>query len=197
MLTPELDDFIVRMPKVELHLHLEGSVAPQTLLELAQRNEVEIPARDVEGVKQLFRFRDFREFLIVYMALVQAIVDGGDFERLAYELGCELAQQNVVYAEVMLSPVQHIRRNVNMLEAIAGTAAGFARAEREFGRRWYGWRWIMGVSMGRTRHGRCWKQLLRACRMVWLAGLSGVMRLATHLSHLRKYLRRRGRRVCG
>lgn len=133
MLTPELDAFIVRMPKVELHLHLEGSVAPQTLLELAERNRIEIPARDVEGVKQLFRFRDFHEFLIVYMVLVRAIIKGEDFARLAYELGSDLAQQNVLYAEVMLSPMQHMRRNVDMLEAIEGTVAGFARAERENG----------------------------------------------------------------
>lgn len=133
MLTPELDMFIVRMPKVELHLHLEGSVTPRTLLELAQRNGVEIPARDVVGVEQLFRYRSFGEFLAVYMALVRAFVYGEDFERLAYELGLMLAEQNVCYAEVMLSPMQHLLRGMDMYEAIAGTAAGFARVERETG----------------------------------------------------------------
>ncbi len=133
MLTPALDAFIVRMPKVELHLHLEGAIFPQTLLELAQRNAVEIPARDVAGVEQLFRYRNFGEFLTVYMALIRAIVKGEDFERLAYELGHELARQHVLYAEVMLSPMQHLRRGMDMHEAIAGTAAGFARASRETG----------------------------------------------------------------
>ncbi len=133
MLTPEIDAFIVRMPKVELHLHLEGSIQPRTLLELALRNNVEIPARDVDGIEQLFCFRDFGEFLAVYMALVRAVVYGEDFERLAYELGRSLAEQHVLYAEVMLSPMQHLRRGVDMQEAIAGTAAGFARVEREWG----------------------------------------------------------------
>lgn len=133
VLTPALDEFIVRMPKVELHLHLEGAIAPRTLLDLAERNGVEIPARDVAGVEQLFRYRNFGEFLTVYMALVRAIVSGEDFERLAYELGMELAGQQVRYAEVMLSPMQHLLRGMDMHEAIAGTAAGFERARRETG----------------------------------------------------------------
>lgn len=133
MLTPEVDAFIARMPKVELHLHLEGAIAPRTLLELARNNNVEIPARDVSGVEQLFRYRNFGEFLTVYMSLVRAIVSGEDFERLAYELGMTLARQHVLYAEVMLSPMQHLLRGMDMLEAVAGTAAGFARVERETG----------------------------------------------------------------
>ena len=133
MLTPALDAFIERMPKVELHLHLEGSIGSQTLLDLAERNKIEIPAQNVAGVEQLLRYRDFGEFLTVYMALVRAVVTGEDFERLAYELGQHLATQRVRYAEVMVSPMQHILRDVDMLEAIAGTAAGFARARRETG----------------------------------------------------------------
>lgn len=132
MLTPEIDTFIRRMPKVELHLHLEGTIMPGTLLELAQRNGVELPARDIVGVEQLFRYRNFAEFLTVYMALVRAIRSGEDFERLAYEAGTMLARQQVRYAEVMLSPMQHLNR-VDLHEAIAGTAAGFQRVERETG----------------------------------------------------------------
>jgi len=132
VLTPEIDTFIRRMPKVELHLHLEGTIMPGTLLELAQRNGVELPARDIVGVEQLFRYRNFGEFLTVYMALVRAIRSGEDFERLAHEAGTMLARQQVRYAEVMLSPMQHLNR-VDLREAIAGTAAGFQRVERETG----------------------------------------------------------------
>lgn len=133
MLTMELDEFIVRMPKVELHLHLEGAIAPRTLLELACQNGVELPARDIAGVEQLFRYRNFGEFLTVFMAMARAIVRGEDFARLAYELGLDLAAQQVRYAEVMISPMQHINRGMNLYEAIAGTAEGFARVERETG----------------------------------------------------------------
>lgn len=133
MLTPQLDEFIVRMPKVELHLHLEGAIAPRTLLELAGQNGVELPARDIAGVEQLFRYRNFGEFLTVFMAMARAIVRGEDFARLAYELGLDLAAQQVRYAEVMISPMQHMRRGMDLYEAIAGTAEGFARVERETG----------------------------------------------------------------
>lgn len=133
MLPAEVEAFIRRMPKIELHLHLEGAVAPRTLLELAEQNGVELPARDVAGVEQLLRYRNFSEFLTVFMAMARAIVHGEDFARVAYELGLELAAQQVRYAEVMLSPMQHINRGMNLRETIEGTAAGFARAERETG----------------------------------------------------------------
>lgn len=61
-----LDEFIVRMPKVELHLHLEGAIQPATLLTLAERNGVDLPARDEAGVAQLFRYHNFHEFLTVF-----------------------------------------------------------------------------------------------------------------------------------
>jgi adenosine deaminase len=130
-----LDTFITRMPKVELHLHLEGSITPRTLLELAQRNSVEIPARDEAGVAQLFDYRSFHEFLTVFMALAQALVHRGDFAQVAYELGGHLARQNVRYAEVMLSPVQYARRGIDLDEVVQGAAAGFMRAREEYGLR--------------------------------------------------------------
>jgi adenosine deaminase len=133
VLTAELDEFIAMMPKVELHLHLEGTITPRTLIELAARNGVRLPAQDEEGVAALFRYRNFGEFLSVFMGLARAIVRGEDFERLAYELGMDLAAQRVRYAEVMISPMQHLNRGVDLYEAIDGAMAGFKRAERDGG----------------------------------------------------------------
>lgn len=132
VLTPQLEEFIRRMPKVELHVHLEGAITPHTLLDLAIRNAVELPANDVEGVAQLFNYRDFGEFLSLFMVLVRAIAHSDDFARLAYELGIDLAAQQVRYAEVMISPMQHLNR-LDLYEAIGGIAEGFTRAERETG----------------------------------------------------------------
>jgi adenosine deaminase len=133
VLTPELDAFITRMPKVELHIHLEGTAVPQTLLELAQQNHVEISAKTVADVEQLFRYHTFSDFLNVFMDLARAFKRGEDFERLAYEMALRSAAQNVVYSEVMISPMQHVPRQVNLLEAVQGMAAGFDRAKQETG----------------------------------------------------------------
>lgn len=133
MLSPEVDEFIVRMPKVELHVHLEGSLSPRTVLQLAQRNAIELPIRDMAGVEQLFRYTNFSEFLSVFMTLTQVIVCKEDFELLAYEMGLMLHQQHVLHAEVMISPMQHLLRGIRLIDVIRATAAGFARAERETG----------------------------------------------------------------
>ena len=102
-LAPALESFIDAMPKVELHLHLEGSIRPGTLLRIAERNGVDLPARDERGVAQLFNYQSFHEFLTVFMILARSLMRGEDFELLAYELGHHLADQNVRYAEVMIS----------------------------------------------------------------------------------------------
>ncbi len=135
MLSPQLEQFIRRMPKVELHLHLEGAVTPRTLLALARRNGLDLGARNEAEVAALFHYRDFGEFLTVFMDLARAIVYGEDFERLAYELGLDLGEQQVRYAEVMISPMQHLSRGVDLREAIEGAMTGFARAERVGGAR--------------------------------------------------------------
>jgi adenosine deaminase len=129
-LTPALDRLITRLPKAELHLHLEGSITPRTFLELARRNQVDIPAYDEASVTRLFHYQRFHEFLGTFMLLSQALVHGEDFAQAAYELGLHLMRQNVRYAEVMLSPALHHRRGVDLDEMVRGAAAGFAQARR-------------------------------------------------------------------
>jgi adenosine deaminase len=134
-ISPALDSLITQMPKVELHLHLEGSITPATLLRIAERNNVDLPARDEAGVAQLFQYKNFQEFLTVFMVLARSLKRGEDFELLAYELGHHLADQNVRYAEVMISAFQYYSRGVDLDEVVQGTSAGFARAQHERGTR--------------------------------------------------------------
>ncbi len=132
-LSPPLEAFIAALPKVELHLHLEGSIVPATLLRIAARNHVELPARDETGVAQLLNYKNFHEFLTVFMVLARSLMHGEDFELLAYELGHHLADQRVRYAEVMISAFQYYSRGVDLDEVVQGAAAGFAQAARERG----------------------------------------------------------------
>ncbi len=121
------------MPKTELHLHLEGSISPRTLLELSQKNRVDLGVNDLAGVERMFRYQDFLGFLDVYRACARCLIYGEDFERVAYELAIHLADQHVRYAEVMLSPAQHMLRNMDFNEILGGVAAGFDRALKERG----------------------------------------------------------------
>lgn len=130
---PTLAEFIRRMPKAELHIHLEGSISPQTLLDLAIKNKISLPADDLAGVERMFQYKDFLGFLEVYRACARCLLHGEDFERVAYEMARDLAVQNVRYAEVMLSPAQHMQRNMDFDEILGGVAAGFERAKRETG----------------------------------------------------------------
>jgi len=66
-LDPALDVFIQEMPKAELHVHLEGSIRPGTLLQLARRHRVSLPADTVEGLREWFRFRNFEHFVEIYL----------------------------------------------------------------------------------------------------------------------------------
>lgn len=88
------------MPKVELHVHLEGSIRPTTLLQLAQRNSISLPAQDVEELRDFYRFRDFGHFIEVYGAITSCLCTPDDYRLVAYEFGADCARQNIRYAEV-------------------------------------------------------------------------------------------------
>lgn len=75
-----LEQFILAMPKIELHVHLEGSIRPETLLKLARRHHVALPANSIEGLKQWYVFRDFPHFAEVYQTLSKCIRTADDIE---------------------------------------------------------------------------------------------------------------------
>ena len=97
-------DFLSAVPKAELHLHFQGAIRPDTLLELARRHRIALPAQDVTGLRDWFRFRDFAHFVEVYALLRACLEEPDDYELVTYELGVGLAAQNVRYAEVTFTP---------------------------------------------------------------------------------------------
>src|SRR5512139_740905 len=99
-----LRDFIREMPKVELHVHLEGSIRPATLLTLARRNGVSLPADDLDGLRAFYHFTNFPHFLQVYFTTSSCLKTVEDFRLIAYEFGADMARQNIRYAEVTFTP---------------------------------------------------------------------------------------------
>ena len=89
-----------RMPKVELHVHLEGSIRPETVLQLARRNHIALPADTVDGLRDWYRFRDFPHFVQVYVAVSKTIKTADDIELITREFLEGQAAQNILHSEV-------------------------------------------------------------------------------------------------
>jgi adenosine deaminase len=131
----ELHELIRRLPKAELHLHLEGSIQPELALRLAARHGVALPGGEegVEGLRRRYRYSSFNDFLLLYLALSSCLTDVEDFSSIAVDLARGLAAQNVRYAEVTFTPMTHVARGVPGDVLLAGLAEGRARAREEHG----------------------------------------------------------------
>ena len=120
-------------PKAELHVHLEGSIRPATLLALAERNGVPLPARTLEELRRWFVYRDFDHFIEVYVAITRCLRTAEDYELIAHEFGAEMARQNARYAEVTFSPSTHHHLGVPQDAWLGGLSRGRERARADFG----------------------------------------------------------------
>jgi aminodeoxyfutalosine deaminase len=128
-----LSDLIRHMPKVELHVHLEGSIRPTTLLTLAERNDVALTAHDPAGLRQFYRFSDFDHFIQVYVTISSCLRTISDFSLIAYEFGADMARQKIRYAEVTFTPYPHVAKTgLPFDEILAGLNDGRARARADF-----------------------------------------------------------------
>jgi aminodeoxyfutalosine deaminase len=128
-----LAGFIQAMPKAELHVHLEGSILPATLLELAHRNNVALPANDVAGLRALYQFTDFRRFIEVYTLIQTCLCTRDDFALIVRDFGAEMARQNVRYAEVTWTPIAAVHHRAPWADMLAGVDAGREQARHAYG----------------------------------------------------------------
>jgi adenosine deaminase len=136
-----LEQFIIQMPKVELHVHLEGSVRPETLLKLAKRHHIALPADDVEGLRRWYTFRDFNHFIEIYMTISSCLRTAEDIELIAREFLVGQAEQNVVYSEVTFTPFnQFLNNRLGYHEQMEAVDRARAWGEKELGVR-------MGIIM--------------------------------------------------
>jgi aminodeoxyfutalosine deaminase len=130
-----IHDFIRRLPKAELHLHLEGTILPSTLVELSKRHDAR-PMRLAEA-KALYRFDDFSTFIECFKAVTRRLIDPEDYELVAWRMMQSLAKQGVVHAEVYISVgVIYMWRNFDprAFEPIfAALERARERGERELG----------------------------------------------------------------
>ena len=126
--------FIAEMPKAELHVHLEGAVLPETLLELARKHGVDLPAHDLDGIRKFYTFTDFDHFVRVYMKINDCLVTPEDVGIITEELGNEAARQNIRYMEVTISPGTLVYiHGMSFDEIFREVRAGAERARKAHG----------------------------------------------------------------
>ncbi len=133
MISPQLKQFIERIPKAELHCHLEGSIQPRTLIELAGRHGIELPFEDEQGAKAFYEFTDLNQFLGIFALACGTLKTAADFETITVDLGEDAARQNIPYREVFFTQAYHDRRDVPWQQVIEGLASGRRINKERFG----------------------------------------------------------------
>ena len=113
-------DFIQDLPKVELHLHIEGSLEPELMFELAERNRVQIPFQTIEEVHAAYQFTDLQSFLDIYYQGANVLQTEQDFYDLTWAYFTRIAGQNVRHAEIFFDPQTHTDRGISFGTVIEG-----------------------------------------------------------------------------
>ncbi|MCJ2183471.1 adenosine deaminase [Novosphingobium sp. 1949] len=129
----DLDAFIKGLPKAELHLHIEGSLEPELMFELARRNGVAIPYASVEDVRAAYDFSNLQDFLDIYYAGASVLVTRADFHDLAMAYFRRAAADGVVHAEIMFDPQTHTDRGIAFEEVIEGLLSAAEEARETLG----------------------------------------------------------------
>ncbi len=130
LLAPELADRLRAMPKAEIHVHIEGATDAETFYQMAQRNQVDLPADSLEAWKSFFEFRDFSRFIEVYAAAVKCLQTPEDYALAIERFYSRQAEENIRYTEAFLSATFLTDKfeDDEILDAIAsGRAAGEAK----------------------------------------------------------------------
>ena len=125
--------FIARLPKAELHMHIEGSLEPELMFALAKRNGVAIPYKSVEEVRAAYSFSNLQDFLDIYYAGADVLRTEEDFRDLAAAYFNRCAADNVVHAEIFFDPQTHTVRGVSFDTVMRGLLAGMDEAQAKHG----------------------------------------------------------------
>jgi adenosine deaminase len=133
MSTRTTPDWLQGLPKAELHLHIEGTLEPELMFELAQRNGVDLPYADVAAAKAAYVFDDLQSFLDLYYAGCSALVTEADFFDLTMAYLRKAASQGVRHAEIFFDPQTHTERGIEMATVIHGIDRALADARTELG----------------------------------------------------------------
>jgi adenosine deaminase len=129
----ELTTTLLNMPKAELHLHIEGTLEPEMIFSLAQRNGVTLPYPSVQSLRLAYAFTDLQSFLDLYYAGASVLLREQDFFDMTWAYLLRAKADNVVHTEIFFDPQTHIERGVGMASIIGGIAGALERGRSELG----------------------------------------------------------------
>jgi adenine deaminase len=130
---PDNDALIKRLPKCELHIHIEGSLEPELMFALARRNGVKLRFDSVEAVRRAYRFRNLQDFLDIYYQGMSVLLTEQDFYDLAFAYLQRAHVDNVRHVEMFFDPQGHTARGVAFDTVIGGLSRAIADADAQFG----------------------------------------------------------------
>ena len=128
-----LSNWLTQLPKVELHLHLEGSLEPQMLFDLAVRNKVALPYANVQEVTEAFQFTQLQDFLDIYYQAAQVLVTEQDFYDLTWAYLVKCKEQNVLHVEPFFDPQTHTDRGIGFATVINGIVRALEDGQEKLG----------------------------------------------------------------
>jgi adenosine deaminase len=128
-----LPDLLCRMPKAELHIHIEGSLEPELIFQLAQRNGVALPYASVDALRAAYAFTDLQSFLDIYYAGASVLLTEQDFFDMAWAYFERAAADQVVHAELFFDPQTHTDRGVPFERVIRGLHRACVAAQAQLG----------------------------------------------------------------
>ena len=132
-MTADLKQLVSQLPKAELHIHIEGSLEPAMMFELAERNAVTLPYSDVESITKAYNFNCLQDFLDLYYQGMSVLLTEQDFHDLTWTYLLRCHQQNVVHCEIFFDPQGHTEREIGFDIFMAGICSALDKASTELG----------------------------------------------------------------
>jgi adenosine deaminase len=129
----EIIKLIKKMPKAELHLHIEGSIEPELMFKLAKRNKVAIPFKSVDEVKLAYNFQNLQSFLDIYYRGANVMIEKKDFFDLTWSYMLKCKENNIVHTEIFFDPQTHTTRGVKFDLVINNIHDALVKAKNELG----------------------------------------------------------------
>ncbi len=126
-------EFIKKVPKTELHLHIEGTLEPVHMFELAKRNNISIPFKNIQEIKAAYSFSNLESFLKIYYEGAKVLIKEEDFFDLTWAYALKCKEDNIVHTEIFFDPQTHVNRGIEFEIVINGIYKALQKANREFG----------------------------------------------------------------